>query len=242
MKKTLIVVLVILIAGFVVFKCSDEPAPVGNENAEAEVLTDKMFTAIGKEKWDSLAFIQWSFLDKNHYLWDKKNHRAEIKIGDNTVLMNLKSQKGIATANGKTLEGDAKEKALEDAWKNWCNDSFWLNAPAKARDAGTTRSIVEMEDGTDGLLVEYSSGGVTPGDSYLWAIDETGLPEYYKMWVSIIPVGGVEATWSDWKDFDGIKISTTHEIGPMNVNITNLKVGDTLGDMEREEGYFDIIG
>ena len=241
MKKTLIVVLVILIAGFVVFKCSDEPTPVGNVNAEAEALTDKMLTAIGKEKWDSLAFIQWSFLDKNHYLWDKKNHRAEIKIGDNTVLINLNNQLGIATANGKELEGEAKQKALDKAWKNWCNDSFWLNAPAKVRDAGTTRSIVKMDDETDGLLVEYKSGGVTPGDSYLWALDETGLPVYYKMWVSIIPIGGVKATWSDWQDFGGIKISTTHEMGPLNVDITNLKVGDSLEEMGVEEGYFEGI-
>lgn len=242
MKKTLIVIFVILIAGLITYKCSDEPTPVGVENGEAELLTDKMLDAIGKEKWDSLAFIQWSFRDKNHYLWDKKNHRAEIKVGGNTVLMDLKDQSGTATANGKALEGEDKQKALEEAWKNWCNDSFWLNAPAKVRDPGTTRSIVDMEDETDGLLVEYSSGGVTPGDSYLWALDETGLPVYFKMWVSIIPVGGVQASWSDWKDFNGIKIATTHEMGPMNVNITNLKVGDTLEEMEREEGYFDMPG
>jgi hypothetical protein len=42
------------------------------------------------------------------------------------------------------------------------NDSFWLIAPFKLRDAGTTRSIV-MQD-NQALMITYASGS-TPGDS-----------------------------------------------------------------------------
>jgi hypothetical protein len=49
-------------------------------------------------------------------------------------------------------------------------------------DEGTTRSLVKNEDKTNGLLVSYASGGVTPGDAYLWKLDANGLPQSYKMW------------------------------------------------------------
>jgi hypothetical protein len=45
----------------------------------------------------------------------------------------------------------------------------------------------------------YASGGSTPGDSYMWSMKTI----YQKLgeWVSIIPVGGLETSWEDWKTF-----------------------------------------
>jgi hypothetical protein len=72
------------------------------------------------------------------------------------------------------------------------NDSFWLIAPFKLRDAGTTRSIV-MQD-NQALMITYALS--TPGDSYVWFV-ENYMPKAWRMWVSIIPVGGLETTWED---------------------------------------------
>jgi hypothetical protein len=38
-----------------------------------------------------------------------------------------------------------------------------------------------------------------PGDSYVWFV--TKITKAWRMWVSIIPVGGLETTWEDWKTF-----------------------------------------
>lgn len=241
MKKTLIIILALIVGGVVTYLIVDETLPSGKSGEPAEILADKMLQAIGKESWDAIPYITWTFKGKNDYLWDKINHQAEIKWDDFLVKLNLDNQQGIARKEGEVLEGKEKQKLLDEAWSKWANDSFWLNAPAKVRDGGTTRSVVEMSDGTDGLMVEYHSGGVTPGDSYLWALDETGLPLYWKMWVSIIPVGGMDATWSDWQDFDGAKIATKHDVGAFTIEITNLKIGDSLPAMGMDEDYFDEL-
>ena len=58
------------------------------------------------------------------------------------------------------------------AYSFFCNDSFWMIAPFKAFDEGVTRTIVMSKEGNQNLLVSYASGGVTPGDSYLWILDK----------------------------------------------------------------------
>jgi hypothetical protein len=39
-----------------------------------------------------------------------------------------------------------------------------------------------------------------PGDSYVVRRPKL-QPKAWRMWVSIIPVGGLETTWEDWKTF-----------------------------------------
>jgi hypothetical protein len=56
------------------------------------------------------------------------------------------------------------------------------NCSFKLRDPGTSRSIV-MQDEKEALMVTYTSGS-TPGDSYVWILDEN-IPAW-RMWVSIV--------------------------------------------------------
>lgn len=240
MKKVLtilaIIILIVSVAGFIYH----EEIPKGEPGEKAEALTDKMFGAIDKDAWDSLPFIGWTFKDQNHYIWDKQNHIGSIRWDDYLVKLDLNSVEGTAVKGNRELKGDKKRQAIDKAWELWCNDSFWLNAPAKARDSGTERYFLK-HNGRDAVLVQYTSGGVTPGDAYLWVLNEKGLPEYYKMWVSIIPIGGVKATWDNWENMNGAMIATEHKIGPVNVGISNLKSGENPRNVGIEENYFDEL-
>lgn len=237
MRKVLIALAVLLLIVSVAGLIYHEEIPKGEAGAKAESITDKMWEAVGKNAWDSLPYISWTFADQNNYVWDKQNHRGSIAWDDYQVKLDLNKVEGIATKGNRELKGEKKKEAIDKAWELWCNDSFWLNAPVKARDNGTERYYLK-HNGRDALLVQYTSGGVTPGDAYLWVLDENGLPEYYKMWVSIIPIGGVKASWAEWKDMSGALIATEHKIGPLNVDISNLKSGQLPADVGIDDNYF----
>lgn len=208
----------------------NEKKPTGVKGPEAEALAEKMLTAIDKTAWDTTGIVQWTFKGVHTFIWDKQRHLTEVTWEDHRVLLDINAIAGKAWKNEKEVTGEEGKALVRKAWEYWCNDSFWLNAPAKCMDPGTERSIVKTEDGKDALLVTYSSGGVTPGDSYLWMVDDNGLPTSYKMWVKIIPVGGMEFTWEEWATLPtGAKIAQAHR-GPndLNLDISNLKAAANL--------------
>ena len=99
-----------------------------------------------------------------------------------------------------------------------------------------------MPDGTEGLMVSYSSGGVTPGDAYLWILDENNLPKSWKMWVSIIPVGGMEFSWDQWTTLTtGAKVATLHESSFLNLDISDLKGAVNQEDLGLDEDPFRAL-
>lgn len=242
MKKFLkivgIIILVLLVLGVGSCLVLSEKLPEGVEGPEAEALTDKMFDAIEKDAWDSTKIVTWNFFGVHDYVWNKETTDLMVNWGDTKVIMNLDEYDGRVLVKGEELSGDKKRKAIDKAFAFFCNDSFWLNAPAKARDEGTSRSIVELKDGGKGLLVDYSQGGVTPGDSYLWILDENGLPTGYKMWVQIIPIKGVYASWENWISLDtGAKIATGHDMQIMKSEMKNVKGGQSYSAIGIENPF-----
>jgi len=214
--------------------------PVGERGAKADAMANKILKAINKEAWDSTAYVSWTFTTQD-YVWDKKRHLVEVKWKNNRVLLNPNEISGIAFSNGKMIEKNEGDKLVKKAWSLFCNDSFWLNAPSKVYDPGTKRSIVDI-DGKKGLKVSYVSGGVTPGDSYVWFIDDNGLPTSYKMWVKIIPVGGLEFSWEDWIELGtGAKISTTHKNKAAALKLENVKAGNSYKDFGFEADPFEDL-
>ncbi len=224
--------LLLVIAAIAIRLFVHEAEPVSTPSSAADVLTEKMFKAIDKPAWDSTAIISWNFGGRNKHLWDKTRHLGQVEWGSNKVLLNIQDITGKAFENGTEVTGEAAQALIKTAWDHFNNDSFWLNAPAKAMDGGTVRSIVKLGDGREGLKVQYTSGGTTPGDSYVWILDESGLPTSYKMWVKVIPVGGLEFGWSDYTTlYSGAKISQMHKSNIFDLPITEIKAGKTFADV-----------
>ncbi len=235
LKWTLIILLVLVLIGFVFVKVVSEEKPVGVEGPEAEALADRMMEALNYSVLDSVKYISWDFGGRNKHIYDHNNHKSIVQWKDYEVHLNHKSVTGIAYQNGIEVTED-KDKLVQKAWSHWCNDSFWLLAPFKIKDPGTSRSIVDLDaeefPNKQGLMITYDSGGVTPGDSYLWILDENNIPVGYKMWVSIIPIGGLYATWTEWKPYtEGLMLSSSHDLKIFTLILADIKTGKSWSDI-----------
>ncbi len=225
LKWIFIVLIVLGLVGYITYLVLDEELPQGVKGEKAEQLADKMLAAVNDSAWQEIAIVEWDYAGKHHLVWDKNRHWAKVSWENYDVFIKLDSKQGVAFAKGKKVEREeVLNQLLKDAYAIWANDSFWLNPITKVRDAGTERRYVPQKDeNLEGLLITYKSGGVTPGDSYLWLINsETGMPEFVKMWVQVIPLGGIKFSWENWHTTaGGAKISQTHE-SFFNVNIDQL--------------------
>jgi len=201
---------------------------------DADAKAQQMLRAVNKPAWDTLNYVSWSFRGAHDFVWDKKNNKAIVKWDDTEVHLDPDEVTGKAFIAGQEVDAEKNTEAVQTAWSHWCNDMFWLSAPYKLYDPGVELKMARDEDGKEGLLVQYASGGVTPGDAYLWYTDDQGLPTGYKMWVKIIPIGGIYTSWEDWKEVEGgSKLATMHQgnISALKIDIGNLKAGDSWQDL-----------
>lgn len=225
--RIIIVFLLLLVVAFgVLYFMFNEQLPEGKSGAEADAVAQKMLKAVNNEAYKNTRFLEWSFIGGEHqYKWDKENGKVEVKWDDYTVNLNLNdTARSMVKKENTSLSAKESRDLTNTAMDYFNNDSFWLVAPFKIFDKGTSRSIVKLEDGSEGLLITYAAGGSTPGDSYLWKLEPNGFPVSFKMWVKIIPIGGVEATWGDWQVMEsGVFLPTVHKMGPVTLFISNVK-------------------
>lgn len=215
-----------LLIAFIVLKLVfNEDIPEGTKGKPADELAVTILDAIGHKEFTQAKEIQWTFRGVNRYEWKLQQHVVDVYWSDYQVSYQTRyPQTSSAFKNGKQIKGDEKQKAIDYAAVNFNNDSFWVVAPHKIMDIGTTRQLV-VEDGKEKLLVTYNSGGSTPGDSYLWEVNEKYQPIGFKMWVSIIPLDGIEATWSNWKMTDGgFMLPQNRSFFGLEIPVTDLKV------------------
>ncbi len=219
------IIALIILAIAILYFSLNEKLPEGKTGPEADNFALKIQEAVNHHKYVDTDYLQWTFRNKNHYLWSKKSNTVDVIIGDIMVKLDLKNpSKSSIYQNGKLTISNKDPEIIKNALDNFNNDSFWVVAPHKLFDKGATRKLVTFDDNSKGLLVQYSSGGTTPGDSYVWKVDENYLPTSYKMWVSIIPIGGIEASWEGWiTTKSGAFLSEKHKLLGFGIPISNLK-------------------
>jgi len=157
----IIILLVVLLVLYLrLFVHESFPEVVDGKDASAKAA--QMLSAVDKDAWDTLNYVSWSFAGEHHYVWDKTSNDAIVKWGDTEVHLDPDEVTGKVYKNGQVVEEGSSE-AVQEAWGYWCNDMFWLSAPYKLNDPGVNLKVAKDEDGKEGLLVQYESGGVTPG-------------------------------------------------------------------------------
>jgi hypothetical protein len=200
---------------------------------DGDALAKKVEASIGVDAWNKLGVIRWTLGGKRHYLWDKGRGFIRTRIGDDEVLLDLVKMEGRAFRRGEEQSGAEKKQLIDAAYKWFCNDSFWLNPLVKLFDSGTSRAALTV-DGKPALLISYSSGGVTPGDRYLWLLDDDAHPRAWRVWASVLKiVPGIEFTWEDWIDLHGAKIASSHRVIGLKVQpISDLDAAERIELLE----------
>lgn len=203
----------ILFFGFVFFKYNED-LPTGIQGGKADALAYKMLDALDYEAYKNTSYIEWTFKKRHHFEWKKNEGICDVFWKEYRVSLNLKDYtKSKVFVHSFKMKGEMAEELINEAIKIFNNDSFWLVAPYKVFDEGVERRLVKLNNNEEALLITYTSGGTTPGDSYLWLFDETGKPKSFKMWTDLLPINGLEATWSDWITTEsGAQLPTFHKL------------------------------
>jgi len=211
--------------GFLYIKY-DEDLPGGAQGTEADALANKMLDALNHQTFENTNYIEWTFRNKNHYKWSKNKGVCDVIWKDFKVRLNLKEMdKSKAFVHNFEVHDKQAQELIRKATNYFNNDSFWLVAPYKVFDEGAERRLVKLDNGKDGLLITYTSGGSTPGDSYLWYLEDSGKPIMFKMWTSKIPFDGIEASWNEWTTTQsGALLPLEHKVLFMK-----LKMGEVKG-------------
>ncbi|WP_298345599.1 hypothetical protein [uncultured Algibacter sp.] len=214
----------LLFFGFLYFKYNED-LPTGIQGEQADALAHKMLDALDYEAYKTTNYIEWTYKKRRHYEWDKKNNICNVFWKENKVVLDLNNlSKSKVYIHSFKNESDMAKELIEKATSYFFNDSFWLVAPYKVFDDGVERRLVITEDKKEALLVSYTSGGITPGDSYLWLLEDHGKPKSFKMWTSILPIGGLEASWSNWVTTEsGAQLPNFHKLLFLGLEFDDVK-------------------
>jgi hypothetical protein len=214
----------LLLFAFMYFKYNED-LPIGKEGVAADALAEKMLGSLNAEAYMATDYIEFTFKKRQHFKWNKAENTCEVYWKNFKVNLDLDNHNNSKAFEGESqTEGEARQELIEKAVNLFNNDSFWLVAPYKVFDAGTERRLVKSEGKNDALLVTYTNGGSTPGDSYLWHLDASGKPQSFQMWVDILPIDGLEASWGNWTTTDtGAQLPTFHKFLVFGIEIDDIK-------------------
>ena len=214
----------LLLFGFLYLKYN-EPLPTGQQGPEADELANTMLQTLNEEAYLNTDYLEWTFKGRHHYKWYKSDNTCEVSWEDFTVILDFEQRDNakvfVATQEYNGIE---KQDYVNKATNYFNNDSFWLVAPYKVFDPGVERRLVKTEANKDALLVSYTSGGTTPGDSYLWHFNDQGKPKSFQMWVDILPIEGLEASWDNWTTTEsGAQLPTFHKLLFLGIELGEVK-------------------
>ena len=217
-----IMVLLLLFYGFLYVTYNDD-LPNGIQGSAADALANKMLVALNNDAYQETNYLEWTYR-RNQYQWYKNDGLCKVVWKDFKVQLNFNNPNlSKAYIHNFEVHNEQADELIQKALNSFYNDSFWLVAPFKVFDPGTERRLVEIDD-KEALLVTFTQGGVTPGDSYLWLLEESGRPYAFRFWTSIVSIKGLEASWDDWVTTEsGVLLPGSHKILFLSMSMGDVK-------------------
>jgi hypothetical protein len=212
-------------------------AETPDSDPKAIEVADQVMKALGgKDHWDSMPCIAWTFESAvkdtmrpgaRHHMWDKHSgwHRVEGKNrqGQSFVVVHrLDQPEGKAWVDGVAIEGDSLQKMLKRAKSMWTNDTYWMLMPYKLRDPGVRLKYDgEVKEGDvtyDKLALSFEKVGETPGDHYwIYVNRATHRVEKWDFVLQSDQPPPQTWTWEGYEQHDGMWFPTTHRSGDMTL-------------------------
>ena len=232
-------------------EASDPEEPTTAEMPAMETRADTVAMRIyeaagGPAAMAAMPYLRFDFgveRDGDHqvaarHLWNRQtgDYRVEWTSGPDSAyvaLFNVNTQEGDVYLNGDSLATGERQAQMENAYRRYINDSYWLLAPVKLFDPGVTRTYAADSSGAEQEVIELTFGdvGLTPGDRYwIYADPETGA---MTKWAFVLQ-GNPEAEprvfqWTDVQTLETpegpVSLATAKEAmgGPVILRTDNLE-------------------
>ena len=238
-KYIQIFLLLTILAG--IYGCREQlvienPASEGfnmaGSDPQAIEIADKVMQAMGGRKaWDQVKTLQWTFFGRRTHLWDKELHTVHIDVPGEQLSMDLSilDKTGTVIKNNETLsDTDSIAHYLDQAYKMWINDSYWLVMPFKLKDSGVTLKYLDPDTTVSGLYCDvlqmtFDQVGVTPDNKYLIYVDTLDHLvkqwDFYTQYTDSLP--RFQSLWANYQSYGPLLLSGA-EIN--NNRMTDIKV------------------
>lgn len=214
--RNVIFSLVIITASF--FSCSN--IPQGAPGPQAEALAQHILEQMNYEAWqNNTRAVSWSFPGGHRHFWDKSRGLVRVEWDNLIVLFDKNSMKGIAFREEvKVTDHGETNDLITKANEFFINDSYWLNPLFHIYSPGTVRSLV-----SPGVLkVHFETGGVTPGDTYVFYAGESDPVEKMRLWVSKIPIKGFSVSFTNYSQSSTGVLTARTYASLINIEIKDL--------------------
>ena len=207
-----------------VFACDsdrNQASPGFNEAASDEQaieIADQVMAAMGgKKAWENTRCIEWNFFGNRQLIWDKKTGRVRINYlkEDQQAVINVRNMEGSVKKDGEMVtHPDSLSKYLDQAYRTWINDSYWLVMPYKLKDSGVTLKYIGEDTTMSGnsahvLQLTFEEVGVTPQNKYhVWVDKESNLVTQWAFFrENSMEEPNFITPWADYNKYGDIMLS-----------------------------------
>ncbi len=215
---------------------------LSESDAQAITIADEVMMAMGgRNAWDNMGPVQWTFFGRRTHTWDKMNQRVHIDIPGQELQydLNIEDMTGMVSRSGVIYEDvDSINHYLQQAKNMWINDSYWLFMPFKLKDSGVRLTYAGQDTTLLGeqsnlLALTFSDVGVTPQNKYIVYVDEemslVRQWDFYTNATDSLP--RFKSPWPNYQAYEDLLLSG----GAINGNnaISDIKIGEELRSVFR---------